>query len=511
MRYRSLTKNKGKTSSKVEPDTQTLQLNTLVDVQEFLLFEDEMAQESNDDVLEAGEDMDEDTQADEEEHQSPPNIDKPEPSPAQETQESNSDSSSLNLKKYDNILPLTKRQLVKYLRKVSRVLFNRLTEDQQEKHKEAAVSYADLNASIKGYYEEDADHQELTDTLEAVKEDLVLNKKVLALKSLVKTMKAALDAQNDHLETWAKSSTSMAWNLGPSLTTIESSQAEIRSEISSLKSDTSEIKSMMTEIYQAFKGQSSTPSISVPYTTLVITKGPTHDDTKKPESNKAKEEPTNAFPISTVKPTKKPITTIISISQPDSSQALKRTDKGKKIATNDVESLMYHLTNDEINEHLEKEDKIKKVAAEAKRLEMTKTEVIKIVQEEAEKIGIDPKKIISAKAGEKFKKAKDAEMHVHKRQHTEKTKRLMELNKKRAEQYKNNDKRNFDVHNPFKFTDFGLAELDELGPIIQMKKNTIVKDLMTSLGKRYEKLKKILEDHGIQSALPAPIPEQDQS
>ncbi|GJV74544.1 hypothetical protein Tco_1506128 [Tanacetum coccineum] len=39
----------------------------------------------DEDVLKAGEDMDEDTQADEEEHQSPPNTDKPEPSPAQET------------------------------------------------------------------------------------------------------------------------------------------------------------------------------------------------------------------------------------------------------------------------------------------------------------------------------------------------------------------------------------------------------------------------------------------
>ncbi|GKC14938.1 retrotransposable element Tf2, partial [Tanacetum coccineum] len=100
-------------------------------------------------------------------------------------------------------------------------------------------------------------------------------------------------------------------------------------------------------------------------------------------------------------------------------------------------------------------------------------------------------KVISAKAGEKFKKAQDAEMQVHKRQHTEKVKRLRELNKKRVELYKwtissrlkpepirdvkihlnsklevliyrNNDKRNFVVYNPFKFADFGPTELDEL-------------------------------------------------
>ncbi|GJY47475.1 hypothetical protein Tco_0436538 [Tanacetum coccineum] len=39
---------------------------------------------------------------------------------------------------------------------------------------------------------------------EAVKEDPVLNN-----KSLVETVKATLDAENDHLATWAKSSTSM--------------------------------------------------------------------------------------------------------------------------------------------------------------------------------------------------------------------------------------------------------------------------------------------------------------
>nr|GEV08769.1 hypothetical protein [Tanacetum cinerariifolium] len=164
--FPSMVFDEGKTSSKVEPDTQTLQLNTFVDVQAFLLFEDEMDQEIDDeDVLESEEDMDEDTQADEEEHQSTPNTDKPELSPAQETQESDSDSSSPDLKKYDNILPLTERQLLKYLRKVSRVFFNRLTEDHWEKREEVAVSDADLRDSIEGYYKENVDHREQTDKL----------------------------------------------------------------------------------------------------------------------------------------------------------------------------------------------------------------------------------------------------------------------------------------------------------------------------------------------------------
>ncbi|GKD38092.1 hypothetical protein Tco_1258299 [Tanacetum coccineum] len=325
-------------------------------------------------------------------------------------------------------------------------------------------------ASIEGYYEENVDHREQTDKLQKAR-ILELNRRYfeeyyseesirhihqgrygVSVPTLTKDHRGLSSIRRIH-----RDSIRRIHEIVDSLTAIESSQADIRSKISSLKSDTSEIKSMMTGIYQAFKGHSLTPSSIVPQTTLAITEGLANAD-------KSEEEPTNAVPISTIKPTEtQPITTIISISQPESSQAPKRTDKGKKIATDNVESLvklvhaskvmrenpdepirvpymingkMYHLTNYEINKHLGKKDKIKMATEEAKRLEMTKIEVIKIVQEEAENIGIDPKKIISAKAGETFKKAQDAEMQVHKRQHTEKTKILMELNKNRAEQYK---------------------------------------------------------------------------
>ncbi|GKE87082.1 hypothetical protein Tco_1564557, partial [Tanacetum coccineum] len=96
---------------------------------------------------------------------------------------------------------------------------------------------------------------------------------------------------------------------------------------------------------------------------------------------------------------------------------------------------------------------------------------------------------------------------------TEKAKRMMELNKKRAEQYKWTI---YSILKPEPIIDVKIhpntkPTLDELGLIIQKKKNIIVKDLMTSLGKRYERLKKILEELGIQSALPAPVLEQDPS
>ncbi|GKD59562.1 hypothetical protein Tco_1297071, partial [Tanacetum coccineum] len=209
----------------------------------------------DEDVLKAGEDMDEDTQADKDEHQSPPNTDRPESSLAQETQESDSDSSSPELKKYDNILPLTERQLAK--------------------------------ASIEGYYEENVDHREQTDKLvqttmdsldktatdrtdllkalngvtETLKNSttltellaLIKNSYFQGLKSSFEFLQATALKQEEHLASWAKSSTSMSWNLSPKMTVVESSQTEIKSKISSLMQDTLEIKSMMIEIYQAFK------------------------------------------------------------------------------------------------------------------------------------------------------------------------------------------------------------------------------------------------------------------
>ncbi|GJY51435.1 hypothetical protein Tco_0442282 [Tanacetum coccineum] len=179
---------------------------------------------------------------------------------------------------------------------------------------------------------------------------------------------------------------------------------------------------------------------------------------------------------------------------------------------------------------------MKKAGEEAKLLAMSRCEVIKVVKEEAEKIRLQPRKIASAKAGEKFKKAQDAEHEVLKREHSKRVKRVTKLNRRRAKEYmwtmtnrikpepityvrihpntkpivayvfRNNDKRNFDVHQPFKFSDFRIIELDELGPIIQKKKNLVVKDLMISLCKRYERLKKIPEELRIQSALPAHVP-----
>ncbi|GJU07800.1 retrovirus-related pol polyprotein from transposon TNT 1-94 [Tanacetum coccineum] len=295
----------------------------------------------------------------------------------------------------------------------------------------------------------------------------------------------------------------------------------MQADLSSLKSDTSEIKSMMTKIYQAFKADIEEPPSHTEGEH--VTK---EDDTKKVESDKAEEEPTRAVPISTISPLTDPILEIhvpqqtTPVTQGEgkgiaTDEQLKSTKKlvpASKVVREDLDEpirvpymineKMHYLTNDEINSHLEKEDKIKKAAEEAKRLEITNTKVIKIVQEEAEKIGIDPKKIISAKAGEKFKKAQDAKIQVHKRQHTKKAKRLMELNKKRFEQYKWTISSRL---NPEPNTDVKIHP-NSKPAVLTVYKNNDKRNFQ-----RYERLKKIPEELRIQSALPAPEQAPSQS
>nr|GEV83074.1 hypothetical protein [Tanacetum cinerariifolium] len=392
----------------------------------------------------------------------------------------------------------------------------------------------------------------------------------------MKDLQAHALKQEEASAAWTKSSTNMAWNFGSRMTTVEISQTALKREVSSLRQDTSEIKSMMVEIYQAFRDQSSSaPSGSVT-PTLALTHIPayferenaTNTATKEPpfHTDGETEDPKMAITISSIQPTKvlpsqaQPITTIIT--HPESSQAASSIDKGKGIATETgedpskklvpastiirldpdepvkvkfiINGRMVYLTEQEIQEYRDKEEKMKKAAKEAKLLTKSNPEVIKVVREEAKKLRINPKEVVSTKAGEKFKKALDAEHEVLKREHSKKVKRITNLNKRRAEEYmwtmtnrikpepiidikiypntkpvvvsvfQNNNKRNFDVQNPFKYTDFGINELDELGLVIQKKKNSIVKDPMTSLCKRYERLKKIPEEPGIQYALPAP-------
>nr|GEU47438.1 hypothetical protein [Tanacetum cinerariifolium] len=73
LRYQTLTENKGKTSSKVELDHETLQLTTVADMQAYLLSKDKLAQENyEEEVFVIGDDMEKENQVDDEEHLSHP-------------------------------------------------------------------------------------------------------------------------------------------------------------------------------------------------------------------------------------------------------------------------------------------------------------------------------------------------------------------------------------------------------------------------------------------------------
>nr|GEZ30365.1 hypothetical protein [Tanacetum cinerariifolium]GEZ33420.1 hypothetical protein [Tanacetum cinerariifolium] len=148
----------------------------------------------------------------------------------------------------------------------------------------------------------------------------------------------------------------------------------------------------------------------------------------------------------------------------------------------------------------DKEEQIKKAKEKARLNAISKIEVIKGVREEAKKLGIYLKMIISTKASDLFMKAQDAKHKVLKRQYTKeihlKTKPVV------IAVYRGTDGRNFDVHKPFLFGAFGIFELDELREIIPKKKNTVVKDLMNSLSQRYERLRQIPGKLRIRSALP---------
>ncbi|GJU11547.1 retrovirus-related pol polyprotein from transposon TNT 1-94 [Tanacetum coccineum] len=136
----------------------------------YLVDQTQSTRLSEEDILGASEEMDDEPQAAsiaETHHQSPPpQADKPQSSHASSTEASNTDSSNDDiLKKYDSILPLTKHQLVKYLRKMSNAMFAKITKDNWEKHGEVVVNYVGLKASIDDYYDENIAHRDHTDKL----------------------------------------------------------------------------------------------------------------------------------------------------------------------------------------------------------------------------------------------------------------------------------------------------------------------------------------------------------
>nr|GFA60823.1 hypothetical protein [Tanacetum cinerariifolium] len=256
LRYQSLTKNKGKPSSEVEPDIEPLHLQTYSDIQAFLLTEDELEKESDDkEVLTAEEDMDEDPQAIDEISTPPPNQDQSASSHTDKLVEA----SMSSLDKSSTTIS----DLYKGLDVITQLLKN-------------------TNHAVK---DDPATNNKINDAIKTFAKIFTQTTKIL---SLVKTFdfstlqSTLIDLQDQALKqveapaAWKKSSTNMSWSLDSRMTVVKISQTALKSEVSSLRQDTSEIKSMMTEIYQAFKGQPSSAPLGSVTPTLAITHIPTN-------------------------------------------------------------------------------------------------------------------------------------------------------------------------------------------------------------------------------------------
>ncbi|GJT18683.1 hypothetical protein Tco_0877389 [Tanacetum coccineum] len=181
------------TSSEVELDFEPLKLTSMADFQ-ALLGDDDLKEDSDDDVFEAGEEIDEDNQG-----------------PKTEETQSHHSTKHTNEEEHQNfqqILNLFKTNHNTSLRMILeniREIHNVVKEDPalNKKVLEATEAYTKNSTT-------------LTELLTLMKTfDLS------GLKSLTESLKVVVDAQNDHLAKWTKSSTSIAWSLGPRLTNIE--------------------------------------------------------------------------------------------------------------------------------------------------------------------------------------------------------------------------------------------------------------------------------------------------
>ncbi|GJW28115.1 hypothetical protein Tco_0044990 [Tanacetum coccineum] len=499
---------------------------------------------SEEDILGAGEEMDEDPQTAsiaETHHQYPsPQADKPQSSHAPSTEASDTDSSCDDtLKKYDNTLPLTERQLVKYLRKVSTALFGRIVgkmikRDQTDKLVEASMSSLNKsNNTISDLYKGLNIITELLKEINnVVKDNPVITKistnmtKVLSLvkgfnfsdlRSSVNAHQAHAFKQDEELAAWAKSSTNMAWNLGSRLSGLKRAQNHIQSNMSSLKEDTHSIKNMMTEMYKVFKGQSSgsvTPTLALTHILANVEgENDTNTATKDPPSHTEGETDANRQE----KSEEPKHSTDANIELIGSSKLQPSITQAQPITTINPEPIIPQREGKGIATDEQVKDQRKLVKASS------------IIRP-------DPDALIPYTIN-----GEDAEHEVLKRQHTKKVRKSIELRKHKFDNYmwtissrlkleiiadinihqktkpvviivfKGTDGGNFDVHKPFAFGAFGISELDELREIIPRKKNAVVQDLMNSLSRRYERIRKIPEELGIKSALPAPAPAPEQA
>nr|GFC44437.1 hypothetical protein [Tanacetum cinerariifolium] len=238
-----------------EPNTQHLILSYAY-VRAILFSEDE-AQESKEDVLGAGDEMDDNPQSDETQHQSPPpQGDKPTSSTVPHPKASKSNPSK------------------------------------------ADIHYANLKASIEDYYNENIAHRDQTDQLVEAsmssfeKSSTTITDLYKGLEVITQVLKDIKNLVKDDLAANKKIE-----EASKTLAKISSQTTDILSLVRSFDFSTllktSSIKSMITKMYNAFRGQSSLAPPSSVTLTFAITVRPanvegenaTHITTKEPPSH----------------------------------------------------------------------------------------------------------------------------------------------------------------------------------------------------------------------------------
>ncbi|GJY77870.1 hypothetical protein Tco_0483671 [Tanacetum coccineum] len=187
---------------------------------------------------------------------------------------------------------------------------------------------------------------------------------------------------------------------------------------------------MMSKMYGVFKGQSLgsvTPILSLTYILANVEgENDTNTVTEDPPSHTERETDANMQEKS--KEPKHLIDANIEligkgIATDEQVEDQRKLVKASSIICYDLDALipytingeMYYLTAKQLQAHMDKKDQIKKAEEESRLFAISKPELIKVVHEEAKKLEIHPKEAIITKAGEKFKKAQDADHEVLKR------------------------------------------------------------------------------------------------
>nr|GEV15339.1 hypothetical protein [Tanacetum cinerariifolium] len=319
--YRSLTKNKGETSSEMEPHNQTLLLSTAADVQ-ALFFDEELIEESEDDIFEAG----------------------------------------------DNIFK-ARDEIDEYIHH---------TDEEETKQLEAVASYADLKSEIEGFYDAAYKVHEGTEASFSTYEKLLVNFQAQFgkdAKKILGSLKVIQDAVKEDLAFNQK---------GENFTHVSTGKppSHTKSENECMEPQKTKVEKEPKK--ETTKEVPARPTRAVPISTISpITR--TNPKISLIQSSSRPPLTDTIHEIQFPQPTGRVID-ITPPEQPESPSVVPKANKRKGIVTTKTkEPTMKLVPASRKLTRMKKEEKIKKAIEEAKLLAMSKLELIKVVQEEAPK------------------------------------------------------------------------------------------------------------------------------